>query len=152
MKKNILTMALAFAASVCFACTTSNDNSNQVSSDESVYVSVNETFDDGWAGTYTFKGTDGKTYKFVLKKDKKYSGKAVLYVNGKETDYGSWKHWIESCVCSVSFDDTVVAIPGQPKVGTFYLKFDDDDVLYAYACGAQQSENPKKRVKCTQIK
>lgn len=151
MKKNILTMALAFAASVCFACTTSNDNSNQVSSDESVYVSVNETFDDGWPGTYTFKGTDGKTYKFVLKGGKS-RGTAVLYVNGKETDYGSWEWYNMLGLCRVSFDDTVVAIPGQGRYDTFYLIYDDDDVLYAYAYGAERSQNPKKRVKCTQIK
>lgn len=101
-----------------------------------------------WSGIYTLKGTDGKTYKFVLKS----GGTAVLYVNGKETDYGSWKWYNMLCFCRVSFDDTVVAIPGQPNVDTFYLKYGEGDVLYAYAFGAEESENPKKRVKCTQIK
>lgn len=153
MKKIILTMALAFAASVCFACTTSNNNSNVDASDESEYVSVNEPqqSNNSGAGTYTFKGTDGTNYKVVLKpkKGEHQSGQAVLYVNGKETDFGSWDDF--SSIGKglwVGFDDTFVKIPGQSSYSrNFYLKDG-----YAYAFGASESENPKKRVKYTKIK
>lgn len=153
MKKIILTMALAFAASVCFACTTSNNNSNVDASDESEYVSVNEPqqSNNSGAGTYTFKGTDGTNYKVVLKprKDNCSKGQAVLYVNGKETDFGSWMEFVYAgCGLEVRFDDTFLKIPGQPSYSrVFYLKDG-----YAYAEGASESENPKKRVKYTKIK
>lgn len=153
MKKTILSFALAFAASVCFACTTSNNNSNVDASNESEYVSVNEpqqSYNSG-AGTYTFKGTDGTNYKVVLKpkKDEYQRGQAVLYVNGKETDFGYWKDFtnIGRGLC-VRFDDTFLKIPGQNSYsGAFYLKDG-----YAYADGAENSENPKKRVKYTKTK
>ena len=154
MKKKQLVIAMAFVAITCFAISSCNNQSNQDYSTGNEYVSVNEpqqSYNIG-AGTYTFKGTDGTNYKVVLKPKKgEYpSGQAVLYVNGKETDFGSWgDHSSIGKGLWVGFDDTFLKIPGESSyINDFNLKDG-----YAYADGAlAESENPKKRVKYTKIK
>lgn len=146
MKKTFLSIALAFAASISLASTPVNDKSNLGSSDESETVSVNDTKSRAdWLGTYTFKTQDGKNIKIVLKDD---YDRCTLFVNGKETDYGTWSVAYGGQYVRVYFD-TRIYVPGQSSLAS-WVEISKDG--YVYSAYGAESGHPKKRVKYTKTK
>lgn len=163
--KRFFAFAMEFAAcmmlsSFMMACANNNastgDNDDEVVEEESLYEDesknavVEGTQQSSWAGTYSFTDADGVKLKVVLKNDET----AVLYMNGKDIDYGSWmvdKYAGHNYAC-VFFSDFYpkIKLPNGEKEfhKNIFLK---DGYAYTSSCAAD-GNHPKKRLKYTKSK
>ena len=117
-------------------------------------ASINETANQGHAGTYEVTDLNGKKWTFVLNPDE-----TVVIKDGGNTYYGTWKDYS-------TFDDNPrIKFPTSdypklqfPKTERFFDAYLAIDVVNSYIYGNSadnsiyKSKNPKKRLPIKKIK
>lgn len=140
--KRFFAFAMEFAAcmmlsSFMMAC--ANNNASTGDNDDEV---VEGTQQSSWAGTYSFTDADGVKWKVVLDET------AVLYMNGKDIDYGPWMDYDGNSVYVIFSDgDPKIKLPDGEKEMHKWIFLKDG---YAYTSIAE--DHPRKRFKYTKSK